>query len=157
MFEKLSYDVDREKLMDDFIKNDCVACGGNWSAMIISGMKYSHKYWWLYDELEDNRSYSFFELVDMVYKAIDERVKNNIENNNRYLRERIANRMIDNGYFIGEYTRSNQYASCTETVVQYLGNYWLIQFVDGCICKLEKTTLEYGQSLNRKTELRRYE
>lgn len=157
MFEKLNTEVDREKMMNDFIKNDCAACGGNWSAMIISGMKHSNKFWWLYDELEDDRSYTFFELVDMVYAAIDERVKNNIENNNRYLRERLANRMIDNGYFIGEYQRSNQYACCVETVVKYLGNYWLIQSVDGCICKLEKTTLEYGQSLNRKTELRRYE
>lgn len=155
MYEKLNTNVDREKMMNDFIKNDCVACGGNWSAMIISGMK--NRFWWLYDELDDNREYSFFELIDIVYNAIDEIIKNNIENNNRYLRERIVNRMIDNGYFIGEYTRSNQYASFTETVVKYLNDYWLIQFVDGYVCKLEKTTFEYGNELNRKLELSWYE
>ena len=156
MFYELNTDVDREKLMDRFIKQDCVACGGNWSAMIISGMKYG-RYWWLYDELDDNKSYSFFELVDMVYREIDKTVKNNIENNNKYMRERLCERMVNNGVLVGNYIRSNAYTSCEEAVIEYLGQYWCIEWVDGMVISLKKSTLEHGRELQRKTMLQRYE
>lgn len=153
----LSNELDREKMMDDFIKHDCVACGGNWSAMIISGMKYSNKFWWLYNELEDDRSYTFFELVDMVYRAIDERIRSNIDNNNKYLRENIAYRMLQSGNVIGHYNRSNAYVGCDEYVVEYIGQVWSLQFVDGVLCNMSKSTREHGIELQHKTELRRYE
>ena len=146
-----------KKMMDDFIKNDCVGCGGNWSAMIISGMKYSHKFWWLYDELEDDRSYSFFELCDMVYNAIDECIRNNIDNNNKYMRENIANRMLQNGNIIGHYNRSNAYVGCDEFVIEYLGSFWDLQYVDGVLCNMKKSTKQHGVELSHKTALKRYE
>jgi len=154
---KLSNELDREKMMNDFIKNDCVACGGNWSAMIISGMKYSNKFWWLYDELDDNRSYTFFELVDMVYNAIDERIRSNIDNNNKYMRENIACRMLQRGNIIGHYNRSNEYVGCDEFVVEYLHSVWSLQYVDGVLCNMQKSTVEHGIELKHKTELRKYE
>ena len=155
MFNQLSYDIDREKMMDSFIKHDCIACGGNWTAMIISGIK--NRFWWLYDEMDDNKSYSFFEVVDMVYNEIDTIIKNNIDNNNAYLRERLTDKMMMYGEVIGHYSRSNAYVGCDEYVIKYAGKYWCLKYVDGMIISLEQSTVEHGQELAHKTILRRYE
>ncbi len=51
-----------EQLRNNFIKNDCTACGGNWSRMIMTGIK---KRWPDYYDSMPDRSYSFFELIDI--------------------------------------------------------------------------------------------
>lgn len=154
-YHKLCYEIDREKMMNDFIKNDCVACGGNWSAMLISGIK--RRFWWLYDEMEDDRQYDFFELADMVYTEIDARIANNIRENNDYMRENIANRMMEYGKVIGHENRSNEYVGCDTYVIQYLGQYFELHYVDGMLTHLLRSTAERGIEIALKAELRRYE
>ena len=155
MFYELSYEVDREKMMDDFIKNDCVACGGNWTAMIISGIK--NRFCWLYDEMDDNKSYSFIEVCDMVYNAIDEIIDGNICNNNMYLREQLGEKMLQYGEIIGEYHRNNAYVGCDNYVIKYLNKYFELNFVDGMIISLVETDREHGEYLHRQNMLRKYE
>lgn len=50
-------------LRDEFIKKDCTACGGNWTAMILSGIK---KRWPEYYETMPDKSYSFVESIEIV-------------------------------------------------------------------------------------------
>ena len=50
-------------LRDEFIKNDCTACGSNWTAMILSGIK---KRWPEYYETMPDKSYSFVEVLEIV-------------------------------------------------------------------------------------------
>lgn len=50
-------------LRDEFIKKDCAACGGNWTAMILSGIK---KRWPEYYETMPDKSYSFAEAVEIM-------------------------------------------------------------------------------------------
>ena len=52
-----------QQLRDDFIKNDCMACGGNWTRMILSGIKRRWPEFW--DSLP-NKNYDFLEAVDIV-------------------------------------------------------------------------------------------
>lgn len=47
---------------DNFLKN-CIACGGNWSNMLITGIK--SLYPRVYDLMPD-REYSFLELVELI-------------------------------------------------------------------------------------------
>lgn len=46
-----------QQLREDFFKNDCTACGGNWTAMVLTGI---HKRWPEYYESMPDRSYTFF-------------------------------------------------------------------------------------------------
>jgi len=49
-----------QQLREEFIKNDCRACGGNWTAMVLSGIE---KRWpEYYDSMPDKR-YNFPEVV----------------------------------------------------------------------------------------------
>lgn len=50
-------------LRDEFIKKDCTACGGNWTAMILSGLK---KRWPEYYETMPDKSYSFVEAIEIM-------------------------------------------------------------------------------------------
>jgi hypothetical protein len=50
-------------LRDEFIKKDCTACGGNWTAMILSGIK---KRWPEYYETMPDKSYSFMEAIEIM-------------------------------------------------------------------------------------------
>lgn len=50
------------ELRENFIKKDCTACGGNWTAMILTGIK---RRWPEYYESLPDRSYTFFEVVNI--------------------------------------------------------------------------------------------
>lgn len=49
-----------QSLRDEFVKKDCTAYGGNWTAMILSGIKHR---WPDYFETMPDRSYNFFEAI----------------------------------------------------------------------------------------------
>lgn len=51
-----------QQLREEFIKNDCTACGGNWTAMILTGIK---KRWPEYFESMPDKSYNFIEAIEI--------------------------------------------------------------------------------------------
>lgn len=57
------YSLDREDMSyDEFLEN-CLACGGNWSNMILSGIRAIFPN--VYDAMPD-REYSFIELIEII-------------------------------------------------------------------------------------------
>ena len=48
---------------DEFL-NHCVACGGAWTSMLITGIKEVFPKVW--EALDPNKMYSFFEIVDLL-------------------------------------------------------------------------------------------
>lgn len=54
-------------LIEEFISHNCIACGGNWAAMLMTGIE--RRWPSLYESLED-RPYNFFELSDIVCEQL---------------------------------------------------------------------------------------
>lgn len=50
------------ELRDNFIKHDCTACGGNWTAMILTGIE---RRWPEYYKSMPDKSYTFFEAINI--------------------------------------------------------------------------------------------
>lgn len=51
-----------QELRDGFIKNDCTACGGNWTAMILSGIQ---RRWPEYYDSMPDKTYEFLEAIEI--------------------------------------------------------------------------------------------
>ena len=55
-----------EKCVADFVKKYGTACGGNWSAMLMSAIRNGLPY--EYKKLNDDKAYEFGELFDIIAK-----------------------------------------------------------------------------------------
>lgn len=65
---------------NEFINEECTACGGDWSRMLMSGI---HRVWPTYWAALADRSYTFIELHDMVERLLASRKYNVVRNSHK--------------------------------------------------------------------------